>query len=161
MEVFARDNNWGLVMQCIESLAGRSIRSLTQTYLTLNLEALAKDAKLQGGKDEARLKLMRMVEQGSLVAQINERDGMVSFGESDQQYDDLRTLNSLDAQVRESINMGSLLRQLDDSIASSAEFIQKTAMPAEGGRGFGGPGGAGGMGQEDMMAAGLMGDYGY
>ncbi len=155
-ETFTRDNNWGLVTQCTESLAGRSIRALTQTYLTLNLDVLAKDAKLAGGRDEARRKLMRMVEQGSLVAHINERDGMVSFGESDNQYDDLRTLTALDAQVRESITMGSLLRQLDDHIASSAEFIQKTSMPAEGGRGFGGAGG-----QEDVMGAGLMGDYAF
>ncbi len=68
----------------------------------------------------------------------------------------MKTLNILDAQVREAINMGSLLRQLDDHIACSAEFIQKTAFGgggAEGGRGFGGPG-------EEMMGVGLsLGDY--
>ena len=152
-EVFARDSNFGLVSQCIESLAGRSIRSLTQTYLTLNLDALAKDAQLAGGREEARKKLLRMVEEGSIIAKIDEKDGMVSFGESDQQYDDMRTLQKLDASVRESIVVGSLLRQLDDQIASSAEFIQKTSMPAEG-RGFGG------QNQDDMMGAGLsMGDF--
>jgi hypothetical protein len=68
-------------------------------------------------------------------------------------YDDLKTLSALDSQVREAINMGSLLRQLDDHIASSAEFIQKTAFGAEGGRGFGGGPG------DEMMGAGLMGDF--
>lgn len=68
-------------------------------------------------------------------------------------YDDLKTLSALDTQVREAINMGSLLRQLDDHIASSAEFIQKTAFGTEGGRGFGaGPG-------DEMVAAGLLGEY--
>jgi hypothetical protein len=68
----------------------------------------------------------------------------------------VKTLNALDSQVREAINMGSLLRQLDDHIASSADFIQKTAFGAEGGRGFGG----GGPGEEMMLGAGLsLGDY--
>jgi len=59
--------------------------------------------------------------------------------------------------VREAIQMGSLLRQLDDHIACSAEFIQKTAFgAAEGGRGFGG--GGGGQGEE-MLGMGMMGEF--
>jgi COP9 signalosome complex subunit 3 len=85
-EAFMRDNNWGLVSQCIESLAGRNIRGLTQTYITMSLDVLAKDAKMAGGRDEARKKLLRMVEQGSIVAQINEKDGMVAFGESENKF---------------------------------------------------------------------------
>jgi COP9 signalosome complex subunit 3 len=85
-EVFMRDNNWGLVSQCLESLAGRNIRALTQTYMTMSLEALAKDAKMAGGREEARKKLIRMVEQGFIVAHINEKDGMVAFGETENQY---------------------------------------------------------------------------
>ena len=84
-EVFVRDNNWGLVCQCLESLAGRNIRGLTQTYMTMSLDALAKDAKMAGGREEARKKLLRMVEQGSIVAHINEKDGMVAFGETENQ----------------------------------------------------------------------------
>lgn len=59
--------------------------------------------------------------------------------------------------MREAIQMGSLLRQLDDHIACSAEFIQKTAFgAAEGGRGFGaGGGGQGGQGDE-MLGLGMM-----
>jgi hypothetical protein len=124
-------------LQCIESLAGRQIRALTQTYLTLNLEALAKDADLEN-KEQARTRLLNMIEQGSIVAFINEKDGMVSFGESAEKYDDAATLAALDAQVRESIHIGSLLRQLDDQIATSADFIQKSTQQQNEGRGFGG-----------------------
>lgn len=139
-ELFMKDKNWGLVQQCVESLGDRQIRALTQTYLTLSLQTLAKDANLPSAQ-EAQRRLMAMVDAGTIVASINERDGMVSFGETVELYDDRRTLNALDDQVRQAIRLGSLLRQLDDDIAASADFIQKTQLSAEA-RGFGGPGGA-------------------
>lgn len=149
-ETFTKDKNWGLVNQCLESLGDRQIRGLTQTYLTMSLETLAKDANL-ASKNDAQKRLLSMVEAGTINAKINEKDGMVAFAESSEQYDDARTLATIDNSVRQSIHLGSLLRQLDDQIASSADFIQKTTMPQEG-RGFGG--GAGMGGDAEMM--GLM-----
>ena len=52
---------------------------------------------------------------------------MVAFGEPVQSFGDRETLTSLDLQIRQSIRMGELIRTLDDQIATSAEFIQKTA----------------------------------
>lgn len=154
-ELFMKDKNWGLVHQCMESLGDRQIRALTQTYLTLNLETLAKDANLSG-TEEAQKRLLAMIEGGTIVASINEKDGMVSFGESSDQYDDTKTLTNIDGRVKHAIHLGNLLRQLDDNIASSAEFIQKTQLAAEG-RGFGG--GAGG--DEAFMMQGMMGMGGF
>lgn len=156
-ETYVKDGNFGLVQQCIDALARQQIRGLTQTYLTLNLDTLAKDANLPS-KDAARKKLLGMIEAGSIVATINEQTGMVSFGEANDEYDDMRTLAALDEQVRESIRMGSLLKQLDDQIATSADFIQK-ARQAEN-RGFG-AGGPGGIGDEGFGMGGFDGGGGF
>lgn len=147
-EAFVKDGNFGLVQQCIESLADRQIRALTQTYLTLNSETLAKGASVKS-KDEALRRVVAMVDAGTIVATVNEKEGMVSFGELSEQFDDVRTLNHIDGQIRNAIHWGSLMRHMDDQIASSAEFLQKTSGLMEG-RGAGG-GGAGGMGFDPEM----------
>ena len=159
MEAFTRDGNWGLVQQCIEALADRQIRALTQTYMTLSLETLARGANLPT-KEEASRRLVSMVGAETIVAKVNEKEGMVSFGEATDQYNDTRTLSSLNNDILKAVNWGALMRSMDDQIASSAEYLQKTSglMSGEGGgRGGGFGGGMGGFDAE-MMA---MGGYGY
>lgn len=156
-EHFTRDSNFGLVQQCIESLADRQIRALTQTYLTLNLETMAKGAGLTS-KEEAQRRVVAMVEAGTIVASVNEKEGMVSFGENAEHFNDMRTMQAIDKDIRMAIQWGGLMRSLDDQIASSAEYLQKTSGLELGGGAGGGAGGPRGFGgfDEGMMG----GDYG-
>lgn len=56
-----QDNNLGLVKQAKASMVKHRILKLTQTYLTLPLEDLAKLANLEGGPQEAERALLGMV----------------------------------------------------------------------------------------------------
>lgn len=75
----------GFFFFCVVFLLFAHKTQQKKTYITMSLDGLARDAKMQGGRDEARKKLLRMVEQNSIVAQINEKDGMVAFGETKNQ----------------------------------------------------------------------------
>jgi COP9 signalosome complex subunit 3 len=153
-EYFTKDNNFGLINQCMEALGDRQIRALTQTYLTLNLETLASGANVPT-KQEAQRRLVAMVDRGTIVASVNEKEGMVSFGESSEQYDDVRTLKAIDGDIGKAIMWGSHMRQMDDQIASSAEYLQRTSgMGERGGMG-------GGMGFDPEMGGGGMGGFGF
>lgn len=160
-EAFTKDLNWGLVQQCMESLGDRQIRALTQTYLTLSLDTLAKGAGL-ADKAEAQRRLVGMVEAGTIVASINEKEGMVAFGESGEGYDDMQTLRGIDSNISKAIQWGALVRQMDDQIATSSEFVQRSMglTEARGMGGAGGPGGAGGYDPEMGFGGGGFGGFG-
>merc|ERR1712065_25508 len=101
-----------------------------------------------------------MVESGTIVAKINEKEGMVSFGEEDEQYNTQDTLRSIHRSLSNCIQLGGMLRNLDDQVASSSEFIQKTQLNE--GRPFGGTAGEpegmqGGLGPWGHEGGGLLG----
>lgn len=162
--VFAEDGNLGLVRQVIESLSNSQIRSFTETYVTLSLQALAEGAKLRGGLEELTQRLLRMTREGRLNARINEKDGMVSFSEAPNSYDDTASARLLHKQIGGVIRLGSQLRSLNEEIALSQEYIQRTTEQGPGRAGAGGPEAAMlmhmgvGMGGHGGQAFG-MGDY--
>jgi COP9 signalosome complex subunit 3 len=58
--VFQSDNNLGLVKQVLSSMYKRNIQRLTQTYLTLSLEDIARSVQLETPRD-AEMHVLRMV----------------------------------------------------------------------------------------------------
>lgn len=81
--VFAKDNNLGLVKQCAPAAKRRSVKRLTQTYLTLSLADIAAKTGLEGESVESTI--LEMIEKGEIFASINQRDGMVSFLDNPEQ----------------------------------------------------------------------------
>jgi len=132
-EIFLKDNNFGLIKQCIQALYRSNIKRHTQTYFTLSLAQIAESVKLATPKD-AEKAVVRMIEEGQIFATINQKDGMVSFLENPEQYNDNRLLNAIDAQIRRTIELSTKLRLLDREISSSPSYIQKTTMHERGGR---------------------------
>lgn len=65
----------GLVKQCVERLRARSVLRLTQTFLTLSLEDIAKACALEGPR-EAEAQVLRMAERGEVCATIDQKAGM-------------------------------------------------------------------------------------
>jgi hypothetical protein len=55
-----QDNNLGLVKQVLSSMYKRNIQRLTQTYLTLSLEDIARSVQLDTPRD-AEMHVLRMV----------------------------------------------------------------------------------------------------
>lgn len=58
--LFWQDNNLGLVKQVLSSMYKRNIQRLTQTYLTLSLEDIARSVQLETPRD-AEMHVLRMV----------------------------------------------------------------------------------------------------
>jgi len=132
-DAFHKDHNFGLIKQCIQQLYHSNIKRQTQTYLTLGLSQIAESVQLNGPK-EAERAVLRMIEEGAIFATINQKDGMVLFKENPEAYDDNRMLEKLDAQIKRTIDLANKLRTIDQEIASSPQYIQKTTMHERHGR---------------------------
>lgn len=130
---FNKDNNFGLVKQCIQALYRSNIKRHTRTYLTLSLDQIATSVKLSGPK-EAEKYVLKMIENGEIYATINQKDGMVSFNDDPEEYNDTKMLNNLDAQIKRSIQLALRVRAVDQEIASSTQYLQKTTTPERHGR---------------------------
>lgn len=141
-EVFQKDKNFGLVKQCIQSLYRRNIQRLTQTYITLSLQDIATAVKLNTTKEVEKY-LLNMIEAGEIYAVINQKDGMVSFSDDPEKYNSSKTLGRLDNDVQKVFQLTKRVRTMDETIATSISYIQRTLME-RGGRG--GPD----MGPEDF-----------
>jgi len=146
-EIFQKDKNFGLIKQCIQSLYRRNIQRFTQTYLTFSLEDIAKSVNLASAKD-AETQVLKMISNGEIFASINQKDGMVSFSEDPEGYDTSKMTSHLDVQIQKAIDLGRKVRSLDESIASSGPYIQKTTAQERGG------GGRWGADFEDFVAEG-------
>jgi len=130
-DIFRKDKNFGLVKQCIQSLYSKNIQRHTQTYLTYSLQDMATNTKLRSPSD-AEKHVLRMIEKGEIFATVNQKDGMISFQEDPEQYDTKKMTIQLDAQVQKVIGLASKVRAIDESIASSASYIQRTSVHERG-----------------------------
>ncbi|MGH0128011.1 UNVERIFIED_CONTAM: hypothetical protein FKN15_062418 [Acipenser sinensis] len=94
-ETFTRDNNMGLVKQCLSSLYKKNIQRLTKTFLTLSLQDMASRVQLSGSQ-EAEKYVLHMIEDGEIYASINQKDGMVSFHDNPEKYNNPAMLHNTD-----------------------------------------------------------------
>jgi len=124
IELFSKDQNLGLVEQCIHSVHATNIKRHTQTYLTLSLQDIATSVKLPSVQDAQRA-VLRMIEDEEVYATINQRDGMVSFAENPEHYDSNAMLSHLDSQVRSVTVIDKKLRSMDDQITLNPQYAQK------------------------------------
>jgi COP9 signalosome complex subunit 3 len=144
--VYTKDNNLGLVKQTVPAAKRRSIKRLTQTYLTLSLADIATKTGVQPDKAEATI--LDMIEKGEVYASINQRDGMVSFLDSPERYDSAESVDALHAKIEESFNMSKTVRELSEHISTQKEFIKKQSMLP---RSFGELGGMDEMALDNLM----------
>ena len=135
-EAFTKDNNFGLVKQCIQLLYRRNIGRQTQTYLTLSLDAIASSVKLNSAAD-AEKAVLRMIEDGKIFAQINQKDGMVAFQEDPEKYDTPQMQERLDQEIHKAMDLARTIKKIDREIASSRAYLEKTTMHERGGGGMG------------------------
>jgi len=130
-ELFRKDKNFGLVKQCIQSLYSKNIQRHTQTYLTFSLQDMAASTKLRSPVEAERY-VLQMIEKGEIFATINQKDGMISFQEDPEQYDTKKMTTHLNVQIQKVIDLGKKVKSIDDSIASSLSYIQRTAVHERG-----------------------------
>jgi COP9 signalosome complex subunit 3 len=144
LEVFQKDNNYGLVKQCCSALVRRNIQKLTKTYLTLSLQAIAEQVGLSDVK-LAEQYVLHMIEDDEIFARIDQKDGMVMFLEDPQQFNTTETVAVLDAEIQKSMTLARKLQAVDEQISCHPAYIYKTQVANER------QGSAGGFGEGGMM----------
>ncbi|KAF0025116.1 hypothetical protein F2P81_021997 [Scophthalmus maximus] len=128
-ETFTRDNNTGLVKQCLSSLYKKNIQRLTKTFLTLSLQDMASRVQLSGPQ-EAEKYVLHMIEDGEIYASINQKDGMVCFHDNPEKYNNPAMLHKIDQEMLKCIELDEKLKSMDQEITVNPQFVQKrTAEP--------------------------------
>ncbi|GAB5580609.1 COP9 signalosome complex subunit 3 [Prionailurus iriomotensis] len=123
-ETFTRDNNMGLVKQCLSSLYKKNIQRLTKTFLTLSLQDMASRVQLSGPQ-EAEKYVLHMIEDGEIFASINQKDGMVSFHDNPEKYNNPAMLHNIDQEMLKCIELDERLKAMDQEITVNPQFVQK------------------------------------
>jgi len=131
--VFLKDGNMGLVGQVMNAMHNQNIKRLTKTYLTQTLDAVQKEVGLQD-RAEAERRILRLVEDGQLLAAINQKDGYVSFQEKDGEYASPQMVSFLDHQIHNTIVIHHKVTGLDRNIEGSDKYVQKLLAAERGGR---------------------------
>ncbi|KAK8969083.1 COP9 signalosome complex subunit 3 [Platanthera guangdongensis] len=124
MEKFQSDNNLGLVKQVLSSLYKRNIQRLTQTYLTLSLQDIAKAVHLSTSK-EAEMRVLQMIQGGDIFATINQKDGMVSFHEDPEQYKTCEMILQIDSSIQRLMGLSQKLTAIEEHISCDPVYVTK------------------------------------
>uniref|UniRef100_A0A8C7GP52 COP9 signalosome complex subunit 3 n=2 Tax=Oncorhynchus kisutch TaxID=8019 RepID=A0A8C7GP52_ONCKI len=124
-ETFTRDNNTGLVKQCLSSLYKKNIQRLTKTFLTLSLQDMASRVQLSGPQ-EAEKYVLHMIEDGEIYASINQKDGMVCFHDNPEKYNNPAMLHKIDQEMLKCIELDEKLKSMDQEITVNPQFVQKS-----------------------------------
>lgn len=124
LQEYQKDQNHGLVKQCLNALKRRNIQRLTETFMTLSLSDIAKEAKLSNAK-EAEEELLKMIANGEINAVINQKDGMVSFEEETKSFTSQQASHSLEDGLNRSIQLAQRLKTMDEQISLSQSYIAR------------------------------------
>jgi len=125
-DTFTRDNNIGLVKQCVTSMYKKNIQRLTKTFLTLSLSDMANRVQLSGPK-EAEKYVLHMIEDGEIYATINQKDGMVSFHDNPLKYNNVGMLLQLDSEMQKCVQLDEKLKEMDREVAVNPQYVQKSS----------------------------------
>lgn len=141
---FAADNNLGLAKQCLPALMRKQIRSLTETYLTLSLSAIAEMVGLPDAA-AAEKEVGAMIMTDEICAKIDQPRAMVHFHERPEKYDSPETLAAMHTAMGRAIGLATKLHELHSSLSVDQNYLARVTP-----RGGGG-GSAGGAWDEDAM----------
>ncbi|KAI5558622.1 hypothetical protein BDE02_17G055200 [Populus trichocarpa] len=123
-EKFESDNNHGLVKQVVSSMYKRNIQRLTQTYLTLSLQDIAKIVQLSSPK-EAEMHVLQMIQDGEIYATINQKDGMVRFLEDPEQYKNCEMIEHIDSSIQRIMTLSKKLTAVDELLSCDPLYLAK------------------------------------
>lgn len=120
--VFERDENMGLIKQCLTQVHKRNIQRLTKTFLTLPLRDVASYVGLANER-EAELYLLGMIDDGEITAIIDQKDGMVVFKDDTEKYDSVSVFQKLQEDMAITTTLISTLKRMEsDSSVTAAEI---------------------------------------
>lgn len=121
---FEADRNLGLIKLLQQSFYKKNIQKLTKTFITLSLSDMALKVKLPSAK-EAETYMLNMINDGEIFATINQKDGMVSFHDNPEKYNNPVIMESLMKEMFNCIQMDQNLKNMDKEITTHPHYIQK------------------------------------
>lgn len=110
--VFQRDENMGLIKQCLTQVHKRNIQRLTETFLTLPIRDVAEHVGLSSEK-EAETYILNMIDEGEIFARIDQKNGMVVFEDNPEKYDSVTVFQKLQDDMSVSKTLIETLRRLE------------------------------------------------
>lgn len=124
-EVFVRDKNMGLVKQVIQHLFKKNIQRLTKTFLTLSLSDVASRVQLDSSV-EAEKYILDMIADGLIFARIDQKNGMVVFQDTPEQYDSPIIMEILDKSMTACIELDKQILAMDEEININPHYLKKS-----------------------------------
>uniref|UniRef100_A0A8D3C9G1 COP9 signalosome subunit 3 n=1 Tax=Scophthalmus maximus TaxID=52904 RepID=A0A8D3C9G1_SCOMX len=115
-ETFTRDNNTGLVKQCLSSLYKKNIQRLTKVGVCLPVIHFVMCLLLAS----------LQIEDGEIYASINQKDGMVCFHDNPEKYNNPAMLHKIDQEMLKCIELDEKLKSMDQEITVNPQFVQKS-----------------------------------
>lgn len=109
---YEKDENMGLIKQCMTQVHKRNIQRLTKTFLTLSLKDVASHVGLNTEK-EAEMYILNMIDDGEIFATINQKDGMVVFQDNPEKFDTAAVFQKLQEDMSTSTMLINTLKKLD------------------------------------------------
>ncbi|XP_025720007.1 COP9 signalosome complex subunit 3 isoform X3 [Callorhinus ursinus] len=103
----------------------RALYFYEQTFLTLSLQDMASRVQLSGPQ-EAEKYVLHMIEDGEIFASINQKDGMVSFHDNPEKYNNPAMLHNIDQEMLKCIELDERLKAMDQEITVNPQFVQKS-----------------------------------
>jgi COP9 signalosome complex subunit 3 len=128
---FTEDTNMGLIKQCTAKLTRRNIKRLTETFLTLSLEDIAKRVELPDAK-AAEVALVGMIADNEIFATINQLTCTVSFHDDPEEFITFATTAQLQKETTEAAELYEKMMELDTELRTSKAYIKKTAPTTKG-----------------------------
>ncbi|CAJ0763745.1 6348_t:CDS:10 [Entrophospora sp. SA101] len=113
IEVFKKDNNFGLAKQTLDAIYSRNIQQLTQTYLTLSLTDIADTVGLEGPN---------------------------AHKIAEDRYNTSNTISKLEQQIDKATSVSERVIKTDKIIGCSKEYLSKSQSLHGSGIMSGGPG---------------------
>uniref|UniRef100_A0A671ENI1 COP9 signalosome complex subunit 3 n=1 Tax=Rhinolophus ferrumequinum TaxID=59479 RepID=A0A671ENI1_RHIFE len=90
--------------------------------LTLSLQDMASRVQLSGPQEQ---KICLTHEDGEIFASINQKDGMVSFHDNPEKYNNPAMLHNIDQEMLKCIELDERLKAMDQEITVNPQFVQK------------------------------------
>ena len=109
---FERDENMGLIKQCLNQVPKKNIQRLTKTFLTLPLAEVKNHVGVNNER-EAELYILNMIDEGEICATINQKDGMVVFRDNTENYDSVAVFQNLQEDISKTILLINTLKAID------------------------------------------------
>eukprot|EP00943_MAST-04B_sp_MAST-4B-sp1_P009320 g9320.t1 len=122
LEEFQSDQNMALICHCLLAFKRHQIKKLTNTYITLSLQDVAKKVNLLTASD-AESAVQDMINCREIFAEIDHDSQMVRFFDDPQQYDDENALKILGKRVAETEELARCINDVNKKVSLSKKFL--------------------------------------